>query len=165
LRGKISAKATKFVTALLLGALSQIEGCGHVQRVDISTGRDWCDYYGIPVADDGTCVLFKAVDKNWGAPHNGFKYIPGTKPKAPDWDGGKAECGGGLHYSPSPGHARRFLQDPGHYVACLVRVDDLAVHWNDGTYPDKCKGPEVLECWECDEDGKRIEQPATESVS
>lgn len=63
------------------------------------------------------------------------------------------ECGGGLHFSPSPKHARTFNQTASRYIACPVALAEIAVH-PDGDMPEKvkargCCGP----VWEVDEDG------------
>jgi hypothetical protein len=106
---------------------------------------------GLPVA-----ILFKAVGEGFISQH-GCDYSPGTSPSAPDWDGGKEECGGGLHFSPHPVMAEEFHDDPDHFVACPVLLSEIVVH-PDGTYPAKCKAPRVAApCWEVDRDGQKIE--------
>jgi hypothetical protein len=105
----------------------------------------------------GTAILYKALDGELKAPHNGFPYPLGSKPKAPDWDGGDAECGGGLHFSPRPVNARQFYSgDDVRYVACPVKLAEIVVHKNP-SYPDKVKAPRVCGAvYEVDIDGNRV---------
>lgn len=108
----------------------------------IETAAQWCDYHGVTVKR-GLAILFKAVDNDYStdnARHAGVFYTPGSKPAAPDWDGGKAECGGGLHFSPHPLMARKFNRQATRYVACPVRVSEIVVH-PDATMPQKVKAP------------------------
>jgi hypothetical protein len=98
-------------------------------------------------------TLFKAVGDNFISPKGG-NYTPGTIPSAPDWDGGKIECGGGLHFSPAPRMARVFNDSAKRYVACPVALADIVVH-PDGDYPEKVKSRGCCApVWECDIDGK-----------
>ena len=96
---------------------------------------DWCERYDIPVVD-GVVTLYKYVNSDFKS-FRGGDYTPGTIPVASDWDGGKQECGGGLHFCPTPGHARGY-QNGAKYVACPVSLADIAVH-PDPQYPDKIK--------------------------
>jgi hypothetical protein len=123
----------------------------------------WCEYHGVAV-ENGIATLFKAVDDSWRGPHGStVSYEPGSTPEAPDWDGGKQECGGGLHFSPSPMHAAAFWpfdrRNNVRFVACPVRVDQLAIHPG-GMQPDKVKAPRVCNpVFEVDVHGDRIEEP------
>ena len=128
---------------------------GHVIRVPrLDSAEQWCSFYGVDISD-GTVVLHKAVNDDFTSPH-GTDYSPGTTPVAEDWDGGKAECGGGLHFSPRPFMARSYHPEATRFVGCPVALEDIAVH-PDGNHPDKvkakgCCGP----TFECDIDGNRI---------
>ena len=82
-------------------------------------------------------MLYKALNANCSSGY-GFDYTPGTVPAAPDWDGGKAECGGGLHFCSSPLHALAFFSDATRFMACPVRLKDIVVH-KDAQYPTKVK--------------------------
>jgi hypothetical protein len=117
-----------------------------------TTVDGWLDYYGLEVVD-GVVTLFKTVRKDWRSGH-GFDYTPGTTPVAPDWDGGKAECGGGLHFSPRPWMARQFDTEATLFVGCPVRVADIRPPCEVDAYPAKvkargCCGP----VFQVDEDG------------
>jgi len=108
------------------------------------TAQEWCEYHGVEVAD-GVATLYKAVDDDYStdnARRAGITYTPGTQPSAPDWDGGKAECGAGLHFCPTPWHARRFNEQAKRYVACPVRVDEIVTHKHP-EHPTKIKAPRV----------------------
>jgi hypothetical protein len=125
---------------------------------DISTPAKWCAYYGVTVKR-GVATLFKALDSNFGASH-GMTYTPGSEPTAPDWDGGVKECGGGLHFSPTPGHALEFALEAKRFVACPVKLTDIVIHPN-GTYPQKIKAPGVCgPVVEVDRFGEPVKVPA-----
>ena len=133
--------------------LKSIEGCQY-QFADLDIPMNWCFYYGVEPSD-GVVVLYKAVDGAFKSPR-GFVYHPGTTIYAPDWDGGKEECGGGLHFSPSPRMAKEFFAEATRFVACPVALIDMATHAN-GYYPQKCKARAVcLPMWEVDIDGNRV---------
>jgi hypothetical protein len=101
-------------------------------------------------------VLFKAVGDDFQSSRGGVFYTPGTKPEAPDWDGGRAECGGGLHFSPCPKLAKSMNQDAKRFVACPIKVSEIKVHYP-AQYPNKVKAPRVFgACYEVDIEGNRI---------
>ena len=160
LLGKVIAKATASVSVLIDGP-AKVTG-GRQVTVKRGTPKQWCDYYGVAVKA-GIATLFKAVDDNFMSPHGG-NYTPGTAPVAEYWDGGKKECGGGLHFSPSPVMARSFNPKATRYVACSVRLKDMVVHPN-GYYPEKIKAKGCCTpTWEVDEDGETVEQAETEKT-
>src|SRR5574341_50999 len=97
-RGHVVAQCAQNV-AVLIEAGATVEG-GKQTFVQRSTPAEWCDYYGVAVVN-GVATVFKAVGDDYRSPR-GADYTPGTTPVAPDWDGGIAECGGGLHFSPTP---------------------------------------------------------------
>ena len=113
---------------------------------------------------DETCASFadrwleewhKAVDDTYTSSH-GFTYKPGSTPEAPDWDGGKEECGGGLHACAHPWESHQFNHRATHYIACPVRLEDIAVHEN-AAMPNKVKFRACCEpCWEVDVDGEKV---------
>jgi len=107
----------------------------------------------------GVVTLFKVLDGNFGASH-GMTYTPGSEPTASDWDDGVKECGGGLHFSPTPGHALEFAPKAKRFVACPVKLADIVVHPN-GTYPQKIKAPGVCgPVVEVDRLGDPVKAPA-----
>jgi len=158
-RGRVKIKASAMDAVLAMGLLVEVDGGGFVNRVDIRTGQDWCEYYGVEV-QDGCAVLFKGLDSEFRAQQQNFLYQPGETQCAPDWDPDpERECGGGLHFSPSPRHTLRFNAGAKKFVACLVPLDTILVHW-DGSYPDKVRAPATTKCWEVDINGKAV--PAEE---
>ncbi len=158
LAGAVIAKAVATVAVLIRGTKAKVRG-GKQTRIKLKTAADWCGFYGVPIKR-GIAVLFKAVRDDFKTSQHGFLYQPGTTPSAPDWDGGKQECGGGLHFSPSPNAAREFDGGATKYIACPVKVSEIAIH-PDGQYPQKCKAPRVCApCWEVDRSGKRVAEKA-----
>ena len=156
-KGQCTINASKFVAVTIHGVRTRVTGGVQIQLPEITTAEEWCDFYGLNVTD-GIVVLYKALNAEYRSTRDtSFQYIPGTTPEAKDWDDGKEECGGGLHFSPRPMAALRFNNAPKHFVACPVRVDEIVVHKN-ALYPDKVKAPRVAEpCWEVDIDSNRIE--------
>jgi hypothetical protein len=139
---------------LIHGSKCRVKG-GKQTRIIIKTVRDWCRYYGLQV-NRNIVILFKALNDDYSSPY-GMSYKPGTIPIAVDWDGGKKECGEGLHFSPSPRHAIGFHNEAKRYCACPVNLKDIAVH-PDGDYPEKVKAKGCCApVWECDIDGNKIE--------
>ena len=155
--GSATVTASKWVGVIRAADCRATVTGGHLlQLPSISTAAEWCEFHGIEVTD-GVAVLFKAVGDDWCSANmtpagKRISYKPGSKPKAPDWDGGKAECGGGLHFSPSPHQALGFNTEATRFVGCPVRVDEIVIH-PDGMYPDKVKAPRCGPCFEVDLDG------------
>ena len=122
-----------------------------VSSLDLTDPADWCDYYGIKVSKAGVATLYKAVDEAFTT-DRGFDYSPGKKPSAPDWRDDH-ECGGGLHFSPTPSQALAYHDGP-RFVEVGVKVADLRPILG-GT--PKCKAPRVVRaCREVDIDRKPV---------
>jgi hypothetical protein len=114
----------------------------------------WCEHHGVEVKN-GTALLYKGVDADFRSERGGV-YAPGTVPAAPDWDNGRAECGGGLHFSPHPTLTRLFCE-PEKFVACPVSLADMRAPRADDFHPSKIKAKGCsAPVWEVDEDGARI---------
>jgi hypothetical protein len=142
---------------VIQGKAARVTG-GKQTRIVIKTAKDWCDFYGVRVAR-GFALLYKGVNDDYRSPH-GMSYAPGTKPVAPDWDKGKEECGGGLHFSPTPAMTREFHTEAVRFLGCWVALKDIAVH-PDGSYPNKCKARAIAKpCFEVDQDGEPISNTA-----
>ena len=123
----------------------------------VDTPEKWCVFFDVEVCD-GVAVIYKGTDNDFRSPH-GVSYAPGTIPKADDWDGGKDECGGGLHFSPKPGWTRAYNCNAKHYVACPVRLSDMRPPKSSDNYPDKIKASGCCApVWGCDVEGKPIMQ-------
>jgi hypothetical protein len=157
--GSATVRASKYVATHDHGPRTTVRGGVIIPVPRLVTAAEWCEFYGVSVTD-GVATLFKAVRDNWHS-RNGADYSPGATPEAADWDGGKAECGGGLHFSPRPWEAQRFDDRATRYVACPVAVDSIVVH-PDGAYPGKVKAPRVVApgCIEVDIDGTPVAQTA-----
>ena len=133
---------------------AKVTGGVVIEIPPINTPEAWCDFHGAEVKD-GVAVLYKAVGDDYVSSH-AFAYVPGTTPEAPDWDGGKEECGGGLHACAHPWEARQFNSFATRYIACPVRLEDIAVHEN-AAMPNKVKFRACCEpCWEVDVDGEKV---------
>jgi hypothetical protein len=119
--------------------------------VDNFTAAEWCVYHGVQVSR-GIATLYKAVNDKWTT-DRGFDYSPGAKPYSPDWSD-TDDCGGGLHFGPTPVHAMAYFSTATKFVAVGVKVSELRVIT--GTTP-KAKAPRVVRaCIEVDIDGKVI---------
>jgi hypothetical protein len=132
-----------------------VEGGVQIRIPILTTALAWCEFHGLEVVD-GIATLYKAVRDTWQSSH-AFDYTPGTTPVAPDWDGGECECGGGLHFSPTPFQASTFDSHATKYLACPVAVADMRAPKAGDCYPQKikakgCAGPVV----EVDVNGKRV---------
>jgi hypothetical protein len=153
------AELSKFAAAHIHGEKVACKGGVQIKVPEIATMKEWCKFYGIEIKR-GVAVVFKAVDDDYStdnARSKGIFYTPGTKPVAPDWDGGKQECGGGLHFSPTPGHALDFNPQAKHFVACPVKVAGVKIVKNPER-PSKIKAKGVCApCWEVvDREGKPL---------
>jgi len=148
-------RATKYV-AITKSQNAKAVGGMQIKPPSIKTAKKWCENYGVEIKK-GIAILFKGVDNEFKSHHNGFPYVPGTTPEAPDWDGGKEECGGGLHFSPTPAHTLEFNSAATKFVACPVAVKDIAIHKNP-TYPSKVKAKRLCApCWEVDIHENKVE--------
>ena len=150
-----TVRASKYVAIRKCGDGPKVTG-GVIIEVPTSfaTPQDWCDYYGVEVKR-GIATLFKGTDEDfatrWSRPA-GIYYKPGSKPKAPDWDGGVKECGGGLHGWPRA----HFAEGYAHIVACPVKLAEIVVHKN-ASMPEKVKFSRICSpVYEVDLSGKRI---------
>ncbi len=156
--GSSQVRASKFVAVTIHGKNVRAKGGVQIKIPEIATAKAWCEHHGVEVKK-GVAVLFKAVEADYStgnARAKGIFYKPGDTPSAPDWDGGIEECGGGLHFSPTPGHALEFNREAKHFVACPVKIKSIKVHKN-ATYPQKIKAPSACgPCCEVDIHGNKI---------
>jgi hypothetical protein len=155
LRGRIVGKASANVAVLIHGTKAKIKG-GKQTKVVIKSPADWCEYYGVPVKR-GVAILYKGLNDQFISPRGG-KYQPGEiLGDAPDWDGGKEECGGGWHFSPHPKMTLEFNKEATKFVAVPIKLKDFVVH-PDGEYPQKVKGKcGCAPMLEVDQNGKAVE--------
>jgi len=151
--------ASKYVAVTVDPAhCGKVTGGVQIKPPPIKTADEWCDFYGVPVKR-GVAILFKAVDDDYStenARNAEIFYKPGEQPFAKDWDGGEEECGGGLHFSPTPYHALGFSSDAKHFIACPIKASEIVVHFP-ARYPAKVKAPRLCKpCYEVDIDGNPI---------
>ena len=140
--GSAHVEASKWTTVRkMLRHSGIIEGGIVVLEPEISTVEDWCAYHGVTVKD-GVAIVYKAVRDDYRSYH-GFLYPLGGAPECPDWDGGAAECGGGLHFSPSPGTALSFDASATRFLACPVALADMRVPKTTDEYPFKIKARRI----------------------
>lgn len=131
----------------------KIDGGRIIKAFKPRTALQWCLHWGIRVEKE-VAILFKGVNKKYFSECGG-NYTPGTMPIAPDWDGGKEECGGGLHFSPFPKMTHEFCS-PEKYIACPVALKDISVH-PEGQYPQKVKAKGCCApIWEVNSNGEKI---------
>ena len=107
-----------------------------------TTVREWCAFYGVTVQQGDVAILYKGVRDDYRTGRD-FLYAPGTTPEAPDWDGDARECGGGLHFSPSPAMTLEFYPEATRFLACPVRLRDIRKPKKDDTYPQKVKARRI----------------------
>ena len=124
-----------------------------IERPNIAKGSTWCEYAGLPI-ERGIVTAYKAVDDEFKS-ERGWRYAPGDRPEAPDF-AREAVCGGGLHLSPTPTHAKRYFAQATRFVACEVRVSELVPLLDSEGGSDKCKVRRVLKCVEVDINGKPV---------
>jgi hypothetical protein len=103
----------------------------------IKSIEEWAEYHGAKIARN-IIYVYKAVRDNYDSAH-GLSYKPGTKPKADDWDGGKAECGGGLHFCASIGACRGFDSEATRFLLCAIKLKDIRKPREDDEYQNKIK--------------------------
>ena len=123
------------------GHAGSITGGVIIEQPGLKTAEDWCAYNGV-VIKDGVATLFKAVRDDYKSAHD-FLYTPGSTPECPDWDGGVAECRGGLHFCPSPGQALSFDDHATRFLACPVALVDIRSPNDSDRYPYKVKAARI----------------------
>ena len=137
---------------------ADVQGQGHIIPIPpIVTAQDWITYYGAALSptDPEVVILYKAVRDDYHSAY-GFLYAFGTMPQAPDWDGGRDECGGGLHFCSTPSAAHDFDNQATRFMACPIRVADIVIHQSP-SYPTKIKAPGVCApIWEVDRFGNPL---------
>ena len=122
-----------------------------------TTAKAWCKEYHVEVVA-GVATVYKAVRENYQSSLGG-DYTPGTVPVAHDWDGGEAECGGGLHFSPTPMMALDFDPQATRFMECRIALKDMRTPKAGDEYPHKCKARGCCKpVRECDRNGKLIER-------
>ena len=115
-------------------------------------------YCGVDVVDD-VALLYKSVNPDFSSIHDpSVIYTIGKEVVAPDWDGSfRDECGKGLHLSPSIQQARSF-HDAGTYLACQVRISDIASLPANAEYPDKIRVRACTPLYLVDKEGNKLNE-------
>jgi hypothetical protein len=156
--GSATVQASSHVAIHLHSGHVHVEGgvvIDHV-AVDQNDPQTWCDYHGVQVVD-GIATVYKAVNDSWST-SRGVDYRPGSTPECPDWTDDN-ECGGGLHFGPTPGHAEYYHDEATRFVAVGVAVADLRPILGSTA---KCKAPRVVTpCVEVDVHGRVVESVAS----
>jgi hypothetical protein len=152
-RAKVGAKDEATVEVWDRAIVTGADEAGQAREIQqIASAEDWCRLYGVQV-QNGVAILYKAVDEDFRSRY-GTSYEPGSEPQAADWDE-RRKCGGGLHFSPRPYMGLEFTQSRARFVACPVRLDDIAA-WG-GPYPNKVKARGVCApVYEVDENGNAV---------
>ena len=103
-------------------------------------------------------ILYKSVRDNFASYHdNAIKYWLEKEVIAPDWKpNDKIECGKGLHLSPTIQQARNF-NDGGIYLACRVKLSDIAPLPAYAEYPDKIRVRACTPLYQVDKEGNKLE--------
>jgi len=151
--GSSTVTASPLVPVHDHGPSVTIDGGIPISVRHITDPKAWCELHGLDV-DRGKVTVFKAVEVDWRGrtKRDGITYEPGAKPEAPDWHKNR-ECGAGLHFVARPWEGDRYLNDaPAHYVACVVRLSEMAVI-DQGKV--KCRRV-VAPIVECDIDGEPL---------
>ena len=152
-RENSNVTASPHVSVHLHSARAKITGgvVIDVTAIDLTDPQTWCDEYGVTVVD-GIATVYKAVNDAWST-DRGFDYSPGATPEALDWTPDN-ECGGGLHFGPTPTHAKDYHPEATKYVAVGVELATLRPILS-GTA--KCKAPKVVRpCVEVDERAREV---------
>lgn len=145
-------EAGKWVSVHLYSTRVAIDGGVVIDmtNIDLYQTDQWLEYNGIKITDDGKAILFKAVYDNWQTERGPqWTYAPGNVVTADDYHT-RLVCGGGLHLSPSPSEACRYLTSASRYVACEVDVDTIV------PLEDKCKVREARVLYEVTITGEPI---------
>jgi hypothetical protein len=152
-----TVRASSHVAVHLHSGRARIEGGVVIDHlsVDQTDPASWCAYHGVTVLE-GVATVYKAVNDSWTTPR-GVDYAPGSSPASDDWSP-VGECGGGLHFGPTPGHAAAYYDEATRYVAVGVELATLVPITGSGTA--KCKAPRVVRpCVEVDVMGREVARP------
>ena len=157
--GRAVITASIAVVVLCHGCDVTVTGGIKIQAMEPTTAAEWCEHSGVTVVD-GIATVYKGVRDNYHSDH-GCDYSPGLTPVAADWDGGTLECGGGLHFSPSPIQTLSFCEHAKHFMACQVALADMRAPKPGDSCPFKIKARGCCApVQECDRDGKLLETAA-----
>lgn len=149
-----SVRAASLVAVHLHSTTVDVKGGVIIDHTNVNNmdGSAWCKYHGVEVKN-GIATVFKAVNDQWTT-GRGTDYSPGSKPKCNDFEDTN-ECGNGLHFGPSPSHARSYFESATRYIAVGVKVSELRPITGSVA---KAKAPRVVRaCIEVDVHGNPVE--------
>ena len=154
-RGSSHVEATcPYVGVTVKSKYAKIKG-GTQYGMTVIPATQWLEKCGVEIKR-GYVILYKSVTKDFTTKNN-ISFKPKTKHEAPDWDAKFTdECGSGIHYCPTVAQCRQF-RDDGVYVACRVKVSDIADLPAFADYPDKIRAKGGYTLYEVDENGKNKE--------
>jgi hypothetical protein len=125
-----------------------------LSKLDLTVAKDWLDFHGVEIDEDGHAVLFKAVGDDWQTDRGPeWTYAPGNTVVAKDFKNTQ-QCGQGLHLGITPRHSRSFHTDATRFVAVKVKVEGLV------PLDDKCKVRSCEVLHEVDINGDKLEMSA-----
>lgn len=163
-RAQAKIRAGSNVVVRLEGCTMPVEG-GIIRQSNQAqwTPEEWAQNYGVKTeeTEDGTVLtVFKCVDSGYYSQfERAYKrtcYAPGSNPIADDWHE-RRECGGGLHFSPTPVHADKYVGEgevtmgSRRYLACTIPASEAV------PLDDKIKARRVLKSVEVDRFGRILE--------
>ncbi len=119
-----------------------------IPDLDNATPEVWLDFYALKPAK-GKVTVYKAVNQDLRSGY-GMHYPVGQTVTAPDFDPVR-ECGKGLHFGPTPRHARRHLDRSARFLACEVDAASIV------PLGDKIKAASCRVLYEVDADGRQVE--------
>jgi hypothetical protein len=137
-RESAHVEASAYVAVHQHGTRTTVSGGGVIRVPVPTTALAWCEFYGVAVDGAGVATVYKGVRDDYRSAH-GSDYRPGTMPMASDWDGGTAECGGGLHFSPHPLMTLAFDETVTRFLACPVALTDMRAPGEADNHPQKIK--------------------------
>jgi hypothetical protein len=157
LRGNSHAQCkSPYACGILKSIASQCTG-NHIGDKSISP-REYLKRCTVQIKGQ-YAILYKSVRPNLTNGRNGlFQYQIGVEVIALDWDADyKEECGKGLHLSPTAKQAASFY-DSQTYLACKVKIKDIASLPAFAEYPDKIRVRACTPLYRCDIEGKEIKE-------
>ena len=119
--------------------------------------KEYLKACGIPVKNQ-YAIMFKSVKPDFTSfKTDTVKYVLGKEVIAPDWDGTSVvECGKGLHLSPTVQQAMSFGRGrDGIYLACRVKLSDMASLPAFAEYPDKIRVRACIPLYQVNEKGEK----------
>jgi hypothetical protein len=151
--GSATVSASSLVAVHLHSASVHVSGGVVLDHTKVAnfTALEWCEYNGV-IVENGVATLYKAVNNEFTT-DRGTDYSPGSLPSCDDFTD-TDECGGGLHFGPTPHHALAYFQEATKFLAVGVEIATLRPITGSTA---KAKAPRVVRaCVEVDINGKPI---------